>query len=112
VLEHVFCSRERGCADPKQFVRAVAQRGCDLTRARENLPPLFEREVGGDQRAAALARLDDDRQRTETGDDPIPSRKAPLGLKAGFGALCLPSRPHQDHTTAAREGSNSGCSGP
>ena len=49
----------------------------DLARHGEHLPPLLEREVGRDQRAAPLARLDDDRRRTEAGDDPVARRKAP-----------------------------------
>ena len=50
----------------------------------EHLAPLLEREIGRDQRAAALARLDDDRRRAEPGDDAVARREPPgRGLDAG-----------------------------
>ena len=65
------------------FVPAESARR-DLAGHREHLASLLEREVGGDQRAAPLARLDDDRRRAEPGDDAVARRKAPRrGLDAG-----------------------------
>jgi hypothetical protein len=43
----------------------------DLARHGEELTPFLEGEVGGDERAAPLARLDDDGCSAETGDDAI-----------------------------------------
>ena len=68
---------ERRRAEPEQGVRAGGKRTGDLTRDREDLSPLLEREVGRDQRAAALAGLDDYRGGAETRDDPVPGREAP-----------------------------------
>ena len=49
----------------------------DLSRNREHVSPLLQCEVGRDQRAAPLARLDDDRRLAEPGDDPVPRGKSP-----------------------------------
>ena len=76
-LEDVGRSGERRRAEPQECVRSCGQGGRDLARHREDLPPLLEREVGGDQRAASLTRLNDDRRRAETGDDPVAGREAP-----------------------------------
>ena len=76
-LEHVLGARERRRAEPEQGVRAGGERTRDLARNREDLSPLLEREVGRDQRAAALAGLDDDGGGTETGHDPVPRRETP-----------------------------------
>ena len=65
------------------FVPADSERR-DLARHREHLAPLLEREIGGDQRAAALARLDDDGRRAQPGDDAVARRESPRrGLDAG-----------------------------
>ena len=61
----------------EQRVRARAQRARDLAGDGEDLAPLLEREVGRDQGAAALARLDDDGDGGEARDDPVPRREAP-----------------------------------
>ncbi len=64
-------------------VRARARGRGDLAGNGEHLAPLVEREVGGDQRAAAFARLDDDRGVRQPGDDPVARREAPrCGLDA------------------------------
>ena len=76
-LEHVRDRGERRRAVPEQPVRADRERGRDLARHREHLAAFLEREVGGDQRAAPLARLDDDRRLREAGDDAVPGGKAP-----------------------------------
>ena len=44
---------------PKQRVRPTRQARCDLARHRKDIAPFLEREIGGDQRTAALACLDD-----------------------------------------------------
>ena len=76
-LEHVLRRRERRRAEPEEVVRARGERAGDLARNGEHLAPLLEREIGGDQRAAALARLDDDRRGAEPRDDPVPRREPP-----------------------------------
>ena len=53
---------DRHRAQTQQVIRPARERGCDLARDREHLATLVERQVGGDQRAAALARLDDERR--------------------------------------------------
>ena len=58
------------------FVPALSARR-DLPRHRQHLPPVLEREVRGDERARALARLDDDRRAGKPGDDPVARREAP-----------------------------------
>ena len=49
----------------------------DLARHGEHVAALLESEVRSDERAASLARLDDDRRSAETGDDPVPRGEAP-----------------------------------
>ena len=44
---------------------------------REHVASLLEREIGGDERSASLARLDHDRRGAEPGDDPVAGREAP-----------------------------------
>src|SRR5439155_3712100 len=75
--EHVGGSRERGGAEFEQGVRPRGETRADLTRNREDLSPLLEREVGGDERTAPLACLDDDGRAAEAGDDPVAGRKPP-----------------------------------
>ena len=58
-MEHVADAGDRRRAEPQERVRAARERRRDLARNGQDLPPLLEREVGGDQRAASLARLDD-----------------------------------------------------
>src|SRR3954451_18949768 len=69
-VEHVRRTGERCGAELEQRVRPRGERTADLARYREHLAALFEREVGGDQRPAPLARLDDDGRAAEPGDDP------------------------------------------
>ena len=76
-LEHVGGARDGNGAEAEQRVRPVRERRGDLARHGEHLAALVEREVGRDQRAAALARLDDDRRAREAGDDPVSGRKPP-----------------------------------
>src|SRR5207249_581492 len=68
-LENVACAGRRCRTQPEQRVRAGGQRRGDLPRDREDLTTLLQREIRRDQRAAALARLDDDRRGAQTGDD-------------------------------------------
>ena len=75
--EDVGGARQRRCAQLEQRVRPRRQRARDLTGNRENLSAFLEREVGRDQGAAALARLDDDGCRAESGHDSVARRKAP-----------------------------------
>ena len=70
-------ARHRRRTEPEQRVRPGGQRARDLSRHCEHVAALLEREVGRDERAAPLARLDDDRRRAETGDDPVARREAP-----------------------------------
>ena len=64
------------------FVPAESARA-DLAGHGEHLAPLLECEVGGDQRAAPLACLDDDGRAAEAGDDPVAGREPPRrGLDA------------------------------
>src|SRR5437588_579904 len=58
------------------------------------LASLLEREVGGDQRAASLSCLDDDRRRREARDDPVARREAP---RRRFDSGCVLG---DDETTA------------
>ena len=58
-------------------VRALAERRRDLPGDCEHLPPVLEREIGRDERAGALARLDDDGGSRESGNDPVAGRKSP-----------------------------------
>ena len=62
-LEHVGRAGDRRRAEPEQRVRPLRELRGDLARDGEHLAALVEREVGGDQRAAPLARLDDDASR-------------------------------------------------
>ena len=64
-------------AEPQEPVAPGGERRRDLARDGEHLPSLLERKIGRDQRAASLARLDDDRRRREPGDDAVPRREAP-----------------------------------
>ena len=73
-IEHVAGRRERRRAKAQQRVRPRRQRGRDLAGHGEDLPPGLECEVGGDQGAAALARLD---------DDVAAARPAMIRLRAG-----------------------------
>src|SRR6266851_605317 len=75
--EHVCGARQRRRPELEQRIRPRRERRRDLTRHGENLAALLEREIGGDQRAAALARLDHDGRRGEAGDDSITRRKPP-----------------------------------
>ena len=75
--EDVVGAGERRRAELEQCVRARGERRRDLARHREHLASLLEREVGGDQRAAALARLDDDRRRSEARDDAVARGESP-----------------------------------
>ena len=75
--EHVVRARQRRRAELEQIVRARGQGRRDLAGHREHLSPLLQREVGGDQCAASLARLDDDGGGAEPGDDPVARREAP-----------------------------------
>ena len=84
-LEHVAARRERRRAEAEERIRASGQGARDLSGNGEHLPSVLEREVGRDQRAASLTRLDDDGGGAETGDDPIACREPPRrGLNAGF----------------------------
>ena len=70
-------------AEPQQVVRAARELRGDLAGDGEHLASLLEREVGGDQRAAPLARLDDDRRERQARDDPVARREPPRrGLDA------------------------------
>ena len=83
-LEHVAGRGQRRGSEPQERIRSRAQRGRDLTRARKDLASLLEREVRGDQRAASLARLDDDGGLREPGDDSVPGGEPPgCGLDPG-----------------------------
>ena len=68
---------DRRRAEPQQRVRAAREQRRDLAGHGEHLAALVEREVGGDQRAAPLARLDDDGRVAEPGDDPVARREPP-----------------------------------
>src|SRR5581483_8116689 len=70
-------SGQRCRAELEQRIRARRQRRGDLARHGEDLAALLEREIGGDERTASLARLDNDRRGAEAGDDPIAGREAP-----------------------------------
>ena len=59
------------------MIRALREQGRDLAGDCEHLPPLVEGEVGRDQRAAALARLDDHGRVAQPRDDPVPRRETP-----------------------------------
>ncbi len=61
----------------KQRVRAGGECARDLAGDGEDLASFLEREVGRDQGAAPLARLDDDGRGAEPGDDAIARREAP-----------------------------------
>ena len=83
-FEHVLGRCEGRRAKPQQRVRTRRECRRDLARDSEDLAPRLEREVGGDQRAAPLAGLDDDRRNGETGDDPVAGWKPPgRGLDSG-----------------------------
>ena len=84
--EHVGRARERRRAELQQVVRAGGERARDLARNGEHLSPLLQREIGGDQRAAALARLDHHDRGGEAGDDPVARREAP---RSGLDARCV-----------------------
>ncbi len=76
-LQHVRRARDRDGAEADQRVRSGREGARDLAGNREHVPPLLQREVGRDEGAAPLSRLDDDGRFRETGDDPIASRKTP-----------------------------------
>ena len=59
-LQHVVGARDRRRPEPEQRVGPGRERAGDLARHREDLAALLEREVGRDEGAAPLARLDDD----------------------------------------------------
>src|SRR5579859_2379590 len=59
----------------QQLVRASAHWIQNAAGHDHHLAALFERKVGGDQRATPFARFDDDRSQRQAGDDPIASRK-------------------------------------
>ncbi len=102
-LEHVRRARRRRRTDAEQRVRSRAERRRDLPRHREHLPPVLEREVRGDQRARALAGLDDDRRAREPRDDPIPSREAPRG-RLDTGLVLRYDEPAAGHDRAGELG--------
>src|SRR5436190_6442486 len=57
-LEHVGDPSQRRRPETEKSVRPDRERRCDLARDCEHLPAGFQREVGGDQRAASLPSLD------------------------------------------------------
>jgi hypothetical protein len=71
LLEDVGRTRERHSSKAEERIRAVGQPRRDLARHGEDVPPLLECEVGRDQGAAPLPRLDDDRRNRKSGDDPV-----------------------------------------
>ena len=75
--EHIRDARHRRRTETQQVVRAARQRRGDLARHCEHLSPLVEREIGGDQRTAALTCLDDDRHVGEPRDDAVARRETP-----------------------------------
>ncbi len=82
-LEHVTGARDRCRTQPQEPVRARRERARDLPGHCHHLPSVLEREVGGDQRARPLARLDDDGRGAQPGDHAVASRKPPRrGLDA------------------------------
>ena len=84
-LEHVVGARHGRRAEPEQRIRAGRERARDLAGHCEHVAALLEREVGRDERAAPLARLDHDGRPTEPGDDPVARREAPrCWLDAGL----------------------------
>src|SRR5438874_2982097 len=76
-FEHVTAAGQRRRPETQQCIRTSGERGRDLAGDGEDLSPLFEREVGGDEGTAALARLDDDRRGAQARDDPVARRKLP-----------------------------------
>ncbi len=94
--------RRRRRAQAQQCVRPRREARRDLARHREHLAALFERQVGGDQRPAALARLDHDGRIGEPGDDPVARRETPRSRfdagrvlgddQPGRGDLATPAR--------------------
>ena len=76
-LEHVRGRCDRCRSETKQGVRPRRDSRRDLAGNDHHLAPVLEGEVRCDQRPRALARLDDDGCRTETGNDPVPRREAP-----------------------------------
>ena len=76
-VQHVAGGQQGRRSEAEEGVRSLRQRARDLARDREHLPPLFEREVGGDQRAAALPSLHHDCHLAQAGDDPVPGGKPP-----------------------------------
>src|SRR4051812_11976185 len=76
-LEHIGGRGERRRAETQERVRAGRERRGDLTWHGEDLAPGFEREVRGDERAAALASFDDHGCRRQPRDDPVAGREPP-----------------------------------
>ena len=64
-------------AEAQKPVAPRGERRRDLTRDGEDLPPLFQSEIGCDQRAASFARLDDDDCGDKARDDAVPGGEAP-----------------------------------
>ena len=105
-LEDVGRRGHRRRAEPEQRVRTAESADVISPGTAKHLAPLVERQVGGDQRAAALARLDDDRRRRRgprrSGCAPgsataqarrparTPRRSAPLARSGGASSACAP----------------------
>jgi hypothetical protein len=70
-LEYVACTGHGDGSEAEQRVCPAGEGARDLSGHRENVSSFFEREVGGDERAASLPRLDDDGRLAEARDDPV-----------------------------------------
>ena len=75
--EGVAETRDGQRTQTEQVIRAARERRGDLARDRKHLAALVEREIGGDQRTAALARLDDERRLRQSGHDSVARRESP-----------------------------------
>ena len=80
----------------------------DPARNEEGVAALLERPRGGDQRAAAGRRLDDDRGVGHAGDDPVPAREGPrrrldVGGELRHHRPAGPNDPVGEAACAARE---------
>ena len=76
-VEDVGRVADEGRAVPEERVRALRARGRDGAGDRGDLAAELRGQVGGDERARPLRRLDDDRQVAEARDDPVARREAP-----------------------------------